>query len=171
MEIHTENLLIREIENDDFEEVHKFASKEEVCRYQVWGPNSIEDTRSYILNASNERHTSPRLNYNLVVYSLKEKRVIGTCGIYLKENNISEIGFTIGNDFWGKGVGTSVAKALVDFSFIDLKLHKVIATCDVLNEGSRALLEKVGFKQANLIKNHMNIRGRSRDTLFYELKK
>lgn len=67
------NLLLREIENDDFEEVHEFASQEEVCRYQAWG-------------------------------------------------------------------------------LIALKIRN----CDVLNEGSKVLLEKVSFKKTSLIKNHIN---------------
>ena len=137
--------------------------------YQAWGPNTKEDTKNYIISSMSDCLQSPRINFNFVIVDKAENKVLGTCGVYLKNTNTSEIGFTLDKKNWRKGIGSKVAKALIDFSFNELKVQLVIATCDVLNEGSKALLEKVGFQKTKTIENHMNIRGRMRDTAYYEL--
>ena len=35
----------------DWERVHEWASRPEVCRYQVWGPNSPDETRAFVAAA------------------------------------------------------------------------------------------------------------------------
>ena len=167
MNIFFEDLIIRDIKMDDLDAVHDFASIEEVCRYQAWGPNTLEETKDFIAAAVDEIHNLPRINYNSIV-TKTDGTVLGTCGIYLKGNEAAEIGFTLKKEFWGKGIGTKVALALIGYAVHDLNQNLVIATCDVLNEGSNALLRKVGFKLIRIINQHMNIRGRVRDTAYYE---
>lgn len=165
------DLLIRNVRDEDLNAVHEFASEEEICRYQAWGPNTLEDTRNYISASISETKNTPRQSYNLVVVLAATSEILGTCGIYLKGNNVAEIGFTLKKGAWGRGFGSKVALALIDYAFTRLHQDQIIATCDVLNEGSNALLKKVGFHQTRIIEKHMNIRGRARDTVFYELSK
>lgn len=103
--------------------------------------------------------------------SWQTSEVLGTCGIYLKGSNVAEIGFTLKKEVWGKGIGSNIARALIDYCFSHLDQHRIVATCDVLNLGSNALLKKVGFEQTQIIQKHMNIRGRVRDTAVYEISK
>src|SRR5579863_1074837 len=140
MKVYCGDYLVREIEEADFHDIHDFASKEEICGYQAWGPNSEEDTRNYIKNAISKRSVFPRMDYDLAIYSLKDLRVIGTCGLYLKDNDISEIGFTLSGSTWGRGIGTAIAQTLIELSFRDFDIGTIIATCDILNERSNALL-------------------------------
>lgn len=170
MNLNIGDLILRNVEASDIESVHSFASLEEICRYQTWGPNSLDDTKNYIAAAVEEINTFPRQSYNLAVTS-SDGSFHGTCGIFLKGNWVAEIGFTLRKESWGKGIGTKVALALIDYSIHQLKQLRIIATCDVLNEGSNALLKKVGFKQTEILKAHMNIRGRLRDTICYEFTK
>lgn len=94
MNFHFSDLVLRNVKADDTELIHSFASLEEICRYQAWGPNSLEDTKNYIAAAIEEIKTSPRQSYNLAVTSA-DGSVHGTCGIYLKGNGVAEIGFTL----------------------------------------------------------------------------
>lgn len=171
MHIQYADLLIRNVKEEDLQDIHDFASQEEICRYQAWGPNSIEDTRNYISSSIAETKNQPRLSFNLVVTKVETSEVLGTCGIYLKGNDVAEIGFTLKKSVWGKGVGSNVAQALINYCFFELGQKRIVATCDVLNLGSNALLKKVGFEQIQVIEKHMNIRGRVRDTAVYEISK
>jgi [ribosomal protein S5]-alanine N-acetyltransferase len=169
MKIVTANLVMRDVVKDDFSAVHDIASQPEVCQYQAWGPNTESETREYFENCFKEQGEKQRKNFNLVVSTIDNNNVIATCGIFLKEGNTAEIGFSIGKEYWRKGFGTKIASTLRDYCIDELNCNKIIATCDSLNKGSQALLEKVGFSQKSFIKSDMEIKGRIRDTIVYKL--
>lgn len=58
----------------------------------------------------------------------------------------ADISYIIGDsDYWGKGIATIVIKAVVEFAFKELKLHKLYASVYENNFGSSKVLIKNGF--------------------------
>ena len=68
-----------------------------------------------------------------------------------KENNSTEIGYRILEEYWGKGVATEIAKALIFFSIDKLKIPQVTAFVNIENRASIRVLEKVGMKHTETI--------------------
>lgn len=67
------------------------------------------------------------------------------------KNNLSEmknleLGYRLKHDFWGQGFGYEVSRVLVDKAFKKLKCETVFATAMAGNEGSIAVMKKVGLK-------------------------
>lgn len=60
-----------------------------------------------------------------------------------------EIGYTLSPKYWGKGIGTEVSRALVDYCFTNTSADEVVAVTDPDNIGSQKVLEKTGFKRLN----------------------
>ncbi|MGO4877644.1 GNAT family N-acetyltransferase [Pedobacter psychrotolerans] len=58
-----------------------------------------------------------------------------------------EIGYSLGRSYWGKGIGTEVAKALVCYGFANTNSNEIVALTDVRNIGSQKVLKNSGFKQ------------------------
>lgn len=71
--------------------------------------------------------------------------------------------------FWSKGYATETAKALVEFGFKKLCLHRVFATCDPENTASARVLEKTGMKLEGHIREHKLVKGKWRDSLLYAI--
>ncbi|WP_135364801.1 GNAT family N-acetyltransferase [Halosimplex halophilum] len=69
-----------------------------------------------------------------------------------------EIGYWIAPAHQGNGYATAAAELLVDYCFAERRLHKVDARVLAFNDGSRAVLEKVGFERE----------GRRRDTFYVD---
>jgi ribosomal-protein-alanine N-acetyltransferase len=66
-----------------------------------------------------------------------------------------EIGYTLSPKYWGKGIGTEISRALVDYCFTNTDAKEVVAVTDLDNIGSQKVLEKTGFKrQHNLIRDY-----------------
>jgi RimJ/RimL family protein N-acetyltransferase len=64
---------------------------------------------------------------------------------YCLEDGVYEIGFHLRPDYWGKGLGTEAAKAVIDYAFTTLKANDLFAEHHPNNIGSMKLLEKLGF--------------------------
>ncbi|WP_426478657.1 GNAT family N-acetyltransferase [Chryseobacterium sp. CBSDS_008] len=80
---------------------------------------------------------------------------VGMClaRIFLDNPEQIEIGYTLGENYWGKGLGTEVCKALIEYcsSLDDQK--DIVAVTDPDNIGSQKVLLKSGFKRVeNLIR-------------------
>lgn len=72
---------------------------------------------------------------------------IGCCGLrpYSLDNQIYELGFHIKPKYWGKGLGTEAAKAIVNYSFNELGLTKLFAGHNPNNIASENILRKLEF--------------------------
>jgi ribosomal-protein-alanine N-acetyltransferase len=64
----------------------------------------------------------------------------------LVETNETEIGYRLLPDFWGMGLGTEGAKALVDHGFQQIGSDKVVAVTHPENLASQKVLEKAGLE-------------------------
>jgi RimJ/RimL family protein N-acetyltransferase len=56
-----------------------------------------------------------------------------------------EIGWRLAPEFWGKGLATEGARAVVDYAFIQLQLPSVVAVTTVTNQPSRRVMERLGM--------------------------
>ena len=77
---------------------------------------------------------------------------IGNVSIFRKEDvyrKNAEIGYWIGESFWGRGIMTKVVKLLVEYTFKTFDVMRVYATPFSTSVGSMKVLEKAGFKKEN----------------------
>ncbi len=58
----------------------------------------------------------------------------------------AEIGYWLGEPFWGKGIMTEAVKQMVDYGFKHLNLIRIFTGVFDFNKGSQRVLEKAGFK-------------------------
>lgn len=57
----------------------------------------------------------------------------------------AEIGYWLGEQFWGRGIATAAVIALTDYAFQELKLTRVFAVPFAHNDASVKVLEKAGY--------------------------
>ncbi len=171
MNLITPRLRLREYAEDDFEGVHAYSRDPETVQFMTWGPNSPEDTRTFIRTAIEQQTSEPRLNYHFVVTLVNDGRIIGGCGIHLRnpEQRSAEIGYCFHKSYWGQGFASEAAAALLRFGFERLNLHRILATCDPRNLGSARVMEKNGMRrEAHFIENLWQ-KGAWRDSWLYAI--
>lgn len=141
--LETERLTLRPLRLDDLPAVHAWAGNPANTRYMAWGPNTREQTQAFIAQAV------PGCDFAVV---LKEtERVIGSCGIYPQDNGYqAEVGWILHRDYWRRGYGSELARALVRYGFEDLKLGRIQAPCAALNTGSWRVMESCGMHREAL---------------------
>ncbi|HWD78123.1 MAG TPA: GNAT family protein, partial [Kribbella sp.] len=76
-------------------------------------------------------------------------------------------GFTFATEYQGKGYASEAVRGLLEYVFVDRRLHKVSAECDARNTASARLLERVGFTREGLRLSHTWIKGEWTDDLLY----
>jgi [ribosomal protein S5]-alanine N-acetyltransferase len=165
----TTRLVLRPFTMEDEKAVHRYASDPAVCRYMVHGPNTPEQTLSFLRMAIAELEKDPCASYHLAIVERETQELIGACSLEIVSghNLAAELGYCLDSGRWNRGYATECAKALVAFGFQELGLHRIQATCRPANIGSARVLEKAGMLKEGLLRHHKLIRGTWEDSLLY----
>ena len=77
------------------------------------------------------------------------------------------LGYWIAQAHAGRGLATAAVRAMVDFAFSELRLHRVEAACLPANQASRRVLEKAGFEAEGRARAYLKINGAWADHLLF----
>ncbi len=148
MELQTKRLILRPWKESDTEALYKYAQNPNVGPIAGWAPHtSIENSREIIKTVLSAPET-----YAVVLKETGE--AIGSIGIMTAKSeihsaNISdnecEIGYWIGEPYWGQGLIPEAVKELLRYAFEDLRQTKVWCGYYDGNEKSKRVQEKCGF--------------------------
>ena len=148
MELQTERLILRPWQESDAEALYKYAQNPNIGPIAGWPPHtSVEDSLEVIKSI-----LSAPESYAVVLKETGE--AVGSIGIMTSRSEIHsaniadtecEIGFWIGEPFWGQGLIPEAVNELLRYAFDDLKQTAVWCGYFDGNEKSRRVQEKCGF--------------------------
>ena len=94
----------------------------------------------------------------------------GAIGLEINEQDENaELGYWVGKPWWGRGVCTEAAAAMLDFGFSVLGLKKIHAHHLARNPASGKVMEKIGMQQEGYMKSHFKKWGVFEDVVCYGL--
>jgi ribosomal-protein-alanine N-acetyltransferase len=167
VELSTTRLRLREFRPEDFATTHAYASDPEVTKHMVFGPNSEVETRAFLQRVIAQQTAQPRPGYELAVELRENGRHVGGVGFRAGKRN--DMGYIFHREVWGRGYATEAARAVLEFGFRELKLHRIIAECDVRNTGSARVMEKLGMRREGCFLKDTFTRGAWRDSYLYAI--
>jgi ribosomal-protein-alanine N-acetyltransferase len=116
-----------------------------------------------------QQESWPRDSIEVAVELRSETRLIGIMRITVldRSNRAADFGYTFNRRYWNNGYATEGTRALLNFAFSNLKLHRVWATCDVRNHASYRVMQKLGMRREGVFKKDLLQRGEWRDSFLY----
>ncbi len=148
IEIQTERTTLRLIELADVDVIHILHSLPETDEFNALGiPESLEVTMQVIVPWVKENKLDHINNYTFAIELKEDKTFIGLLGFKIgnKKYRRGEVWFKLNSEHWNKGYGTECLKAIINYGFDTLNLHRIEAGCAVNNTGSTKVLEKAGM--------------------------
>lgn len=104
------------------------------------------------------------------IFAEADQALVGAITLSNVRRGVAEtgtLGYWIGQDFAGRGYATAAVRAMIDYAFDDLKLHRVEAACVPDNAASRRVLEKAGFVLEGEARAYLKINGAWADHLLF----
>ena len=86
------------------------------------------------------------------IFNTADDDFIGMCLLRIfDESGSVEIGYSLHKKYWGKGIATAMAKALIGYAFDRTATQEIVAVTAPENVGSQRVLEKAGLiRQENI---------------------
>jgi len=79
----------------------------------------------------------------------------------------AELGYWLGVPYWGKGYATEASRAVVEYGFRELKLHRIFASHVPNNPASGRVLQKIGMAHEGRFRDHILKWGKFYDLEMY----
>ncbi len=150
----TENYIIRSFKIGDLERFRNYRAIPSIAKYQSWSDFTYEDALNLFYRIDYSNFGVKGNWYQMAIAEIESNELIGDLALHFINKDQVEIGFTISPEYQGKGVAYESVTRILEYLFIELKKHRVVAITDAKNIASSKLLEKLGFrKEAHYVKN------------------
>ena len=168
--LETERLVLREFKIEDADDMyHHWANDEKVTRYLTWPPHqSIEDTKQLLATWIQLYEKGDSYNWGIVV---KDKStLIGSISVtnIVQKTNTVEIGYCIGQAYWGHGYVAEALKEVISYLFKE-GYDLVRARHDKNNPHSGRVMQKAGMKYEGTLRKHGKNNQGVVDDVFYSI--
>ncbi|MFJ3957136.1 GNAT family N-acetyltransferase [Arthrobacter sp. NPDC090010] len=161
-------LALRRVRLEDAPRIHEWASRPEASRYQAWGPHGYSDTVRFLQDALAAWDADPQRRW--VFGAERGAELFGVGEIKWRSPSTFEISYSIHAQYWGQGLGTSLARLLVARVFSAHEdAERVQATCDPRNVASERTLQRIGMIHEGTLRHTKRLRDGWRDSRMYSM--
>ncbi|MEW7290379.1 GNAT family N-acetyltransferase [Aquimarina sp. 2304DJ70-9] len=152
------NIIIRQLELSDIQQLTTLANNKKVwdnLRDYFPYPYTEQDAK-YFINLAKEHN--PKQSFGIIF----KNELCGVISLIVQEDiyrKSAEIGYWIGEPYWGKGIMTKAIELITKYGFEKLDLIRIYAGVLEHNVASMKILEYNGYKkegvfQKAIIKNN-----------------
>ena len=145
--LETRRLVFRHQALSDLDSLFALYRDAEVVRYIPDAPRTYEAAREELEWHMHGHRQRPELGLWATI--LKETNTfIGRCGLLpwvIDGQAEVEVAYLIGRAYWGKGLGTEAARAILNYGFERLHLPRLICLIDKDNLASIRVAQKIGM--------------------------
>lgn len=164
----TERLLLRGFHLDDSSEVQNLAGNENVAKMTLNVPHPYEQGLAEEWISTHQENWNAKARITYAIVKIDSNKLLGTVGFVRLEGAVGEIGYWIGEPFWGRGYCTEAVIELIRFSFENLRLDKIVAEHLTSNPASGRVMLKAGMNHT-LTKNSLDRHGKNVSMEVYEI--
>jgi ribosomal-protein-serine acetyltransferase len=144
------------------------ANRDYLARWVPWAATQqLADSEKFIAETQDQLAR----NDGFQVCIAPKGRIVGMVGFHSVSwaNRSTSIGYWLAEDQQGRGVMTIAVRALVDHAFGEWRLHRIEIHCAPANHRSRAIPERLGFREEGTLRETERIGDRYLDGVVYGL--
>lgn len=145
--LHSERLILRQMDANDAEAIVDLFSHPDVLRYLNQEPTDSLDKARGLIDWFNSMYR----DHEAVTWAVTlqdDDRLIGTAGTYAwdRDDRHVDIGYHILPLHWNQGYATEANRMVIRWCFNNLDVHRIQADCTEGNLASERVMLKSGFK-------------------------
>lgn len=159
-----ELVTLRPLTPADIPNWYEYLTVPEVFEHTSWNVRFPSELERYA-NQSQD----PSALLRLAIADRQTNELVGTIGFHTvsPENCSAELTYDLAPSWWGKGIASGMAEAMVDWAHSHVGLIRVQATVLTSNSRSIEVLQRCGFKREGLLRSYRIVRGRPGDFWMY----
>ena len=145
--LETPRLLLRHQVIEDLDDLWALYCNPNITRYIPDAPCSREEAQEELEWHMHGHPKHPELGLWATIHK-ETGKFIGRCGLLpwtIDGQNEVEVAYTIAEEYWGQGLGSEAAQAILEYGFDKLNLSRLICLINSENIPSQRVAEKIGM--------------------------
>ncbi len=145
--LETKRLILRHLLPGDLGQLYALYRDPDIRRYFPEGTLSYAETQEELAWFLNGHPVHPHLGLWATIHKASNQ-FIGRCGLLpwtIEQRPEVEVAYLLDKAYWGQGLGTEVAQALVHYAFEQLHIPRLICLIDPANLASIKVAQKIGM--------------------------
>lgn len=136
---------------NDFPDYFRLVNNEKVMEMITERSLPLEEAKDYFKEVIENNLIAPNFG-RFKILDTESNEFIGLAKLEIEDKNSTkaELGYMILPEYWGKGIGSYVAKQLIETAKTQKSINNVFAIIDPKNEASRKILINNGFVSKEL---------------------
>ena len=169
--LETTRLRLRHFMDSDLALFMAYRNDPEVARYQGWEGISEPEARAFLQEQKEVQPGVPGQWFQIAVELKETGMLVGDCALKIEEHDErqAEIGYTLSRPYQGRGRASEAVSCVLEYAFVTLGLHRVIAITDCENAASVALLERLGLRREGHFRQNVWFKGKWGDEYLYAM--
>jgi ribosomal-protein-serine acetyltransferase len=166
----TDDVYLRLLDVTDTQEVHRLieANLVYLARWLPWATSqTFDDTLDFIRRTRSQLSDNDGFQTAIVL----EEGIVGVIGYHAIDwpNRSTRIGYWLDEGHQGRGIMTASVRVLVDHALSIWRLNRVEIRAAADNRRSRAIPERLGFRQEGTLRQAELVDGGYLDSVIYSM--
>ncbi|WP_332118509.1 GNAT family protein [Azorhizobium caulinodans] len=144
--LETERLVLRAPRIEDIPAIAALANHRTIAEMtaNLPYPYRLSDARAFVETLA---QTPDAATFAIFLKAGDEEVFAGMCAYGRKPpETMHEVGYWLGQPFWGLGIATEALRAMIDYIFSETDIDIIGGAARVVNPASRRVLEKCAFQ-------------------------
>ena len=145
--LETPRLVLRRQVPADLDDLWALYCDPEITKHIPDAPRTRDEAREELEWHMNGHPRNPDLGLWATVYK-ENGKFIGRCGLLpwtIDGQQEVEVAYTIARSYWGQGLATEAAQAILQYGFRQLNLSRLVSLIEPENAPSQRVAEKIGM--------------------------
>ena len=166
-----DDAVLRLFAESDADELHAAieANREHLSQWLPWAPRQgPAQTLEFLRTAQRQAAANNGLQLAIV----ERGRIVGSAGFHAIDwpRRFTSIGYWLAGDAQGRGLATGAVRACIDHAFGAWELERIEIRAAPENVRSRAIPQRLGFRELGVLQGVERVRDRWVDHVVYELR-
>lgn len=159
--LRTARLVLRDFQRADLAAYAELAGDPHTKRFHSEDeatPEKAEQLLNLFLAWAEEQ---PRQRFQLAI-TLPSGELLGSCGVRVTSASERQASFgcELAREYWGRGYAEEGSRAVIDYGFRHLGLHRIYAETIAENEAAVRLAQKLGMRVEGVLRENRRFQGR-----------
>jgi len=164
----TARLVLRPFRAADAADVQRLAGERAIAASTLTVPHPYPDGAAETWIATHAGLWAERKALTLAVTTAADAVLVGAIGLALTmDDRRAELGYWVGVPYWNRGYATEASRAMLDFGFASLALHRIMARHLSRNPASGRVMQKLGMQAEGTLRHHVLKWGVFEDLVVY----
>ncbi len=145
--LESNELILKKVEFDDYNDLFEILSNENLFKYRPGNPWKTLEAVKNVIGHYERDFNKHKTIFLGIYYKRSNNKLVGIAEIFEfdEKANRVEVGYTVNENYWGKGIATNATNMMLDFLFNIIEVNSIQATPMPVNEKSKNVLERCGF--------------------------